>query len=89
MLRVLTKVRTFVNGATRDAGEEIAILDHLFSEEVHTILEDLGVDKNPIGNPVIPGREPPVTSTPEPPAPEPPPSLEPAPAAASTKEKSK
>lgn len=43
MLRVLVKVRTFVNGATREIGEEITIMSHLFSKEVHTILEDFGL----------------------------------------------
>jgi hypothetical protein len=45
MLRVLVKVATFVNGAVHKAGEEIVIAEHLFSEEVHTLLETLGIEK--------------------------------------------
>lgn len=41
MLRVLVKVATFVNGTVHKAGEEILILDHLFSKEVHEILEKI------------------------------------------------
>lgn len=44
-LRVLVKVRTFVNGAVKEVGEEIVIAEHLFSEEVHTLLETLGIEK--------------------------------------------
>lgn len=48
MLKVLVKVMTYVNGIVHKAGEEIVIADHLFSEEVHELIEDLGGSKNPI-----------------------------------------
>ena len=64
MLKVLTKTVTFVEGVWHKAGEEITIFDHHFSDEVHTILEDLGIDKKPVGTPVIPGREPPPAEPP-------------------------
>jgi hypothetical protein len=80
MLKVLTKTVTFVEGVWHKAGEEITIFDHHFSDEVHTILEDLGIDKKPVGNPVIPGREPPAaTEAPSTPAATPAPAVSPAP----------
>lgn len=70
MLRVLVKVVTFVNGAVHKAGDEITIAEHLFSEEVHTLLEDLGVETAPAPEPAPPAAEvsPQVTSPSEPPA---------------------
>lgn len=45
MLKVLTKTATFVENVWHAAGEEIVIAEHHFSEEVHTLLEDLGLKK--------------------------------------------
>lgn len=47
MLRVLTKTATFVENIWYRAGEEILIAKHHFSDEVHTLLEDLDPEPEP------------------------------------------
>jgi hypothetical protein len=50
--RVLTKTATFVENIWHAAGTEIEIAERHFSEEVHTLLETLGIEKEPV--PVAP-----------------------------------
>lgn len=70
MLRVLTKFATFVENVWHGPNTEIVIDEKHFSDETHTLIEDLGVEKAPAPEPAPPAAEvsPQVTSPSEPPA---------------------